>query len=195
MLLDAPWTRLVWTLQRRKADAYGPPRQPLTMQTSANTARQRTVMATIADLIVTAAAGKALRVAVGYASPDQTAFAEQLTSALHARGRSCHRLAAKPSCTVVDACTSTDSQAGDATVAVITSGARGTDETEVCRVNIQLYGPAQLDASNASGHEPDGRGPGTGSGQGVDIVVDYHDPGGPTIRHLGAGRHTAARPA
>jgi hypothetical protein len=54
------------------------------MDTLATTARQRAVMATIADLIVAAAAGKRLRVAVGCTHPDETAFVEHLTRAPYA---------------------------------------------------------------------------------------------------------------
>ncbi len=42
------------------------------------TARPRAVMATIADLIVAAAAGKTLRVAVSGTHPGEAAFADQL---------------------------------------------------------------------------------------------------------------------
>jgi hypothetical protein len=127
------------------------------------TARQQTVMATVADSIVAAATGKTLRVAVGYTHPDGTAFADHLTRALHARGRSCHCRPAKPKSTMAAGCMPAHNQAGGVTVAVITSGACGPDETDVCRINLQLHTPAGVVASIASAQrEPDGRDLGTG---------------------------------
>ena len=67
------------------------------------------------------------------------------------------------------------SRASGPTVAVITSGTPGPDETDLCRFNIQLRTPTQVTEPAACAnreHESD-------------IVVDYLDPGGPTIRHLG----------
>src|SRR5215216_1792366 len=92
-------------------------------------ARQRAVMTTIADLIVAAAVGKGLRVAVGCSDPDKMAFADHLTRALHARGRPCRCLA--PSQRAADAGPRTN-------VALITSGGPDPDENDLCRVDIHL---------------------------------------------------------
>jgi hypothetical protein len=154
------------------------------MDTLAAIARQRRVMATVADLIVAAATGKALRVAVGWTEPDETAFVDHLTRALHARGRRCHYLAPKPSVTTGGSM-SAHGQAGGQTVAVITSGDPGADENELCRINIQLDTPTQVTASVTSAQrEPDGRDPRRVGGHQPDIIVDYLDPGGPTLRHI-----------
>jgi hypothetical protein len=124
-------------------------------------ARQRAVMTTIADLIVAAAVGKGLRVAVGCSDPDKMTFADHLTRALHARGRPCR-------------CLSPNQRSADAgqrsNVALITSGGPDPDENELCRIDIQL-------AMYAARPVTDDRD--------ADIVVDYADPRGPAIRHIG----------
>jgi hypothetical protein len=130
-------------------------------------ARQRAVMTTIADVIVAAAAGKSLRVAVAGTHPDEITFADQLTGALHARGRPCRCLPPK---------------LGPA----ITSGAPGPGETDLCRVDIRLDIPAPPTGSNVPTHaQPEGHGPcDVGDDNQPDIVVDYRDPAGPVIRHI-----------
>jgi hypothetical protein len=150
------------------------------MDTLASTASQRAVMATIADLIVAAATGKTLRVAVGCTHPDETAFVEHLTRALHARGRPCHCLAPKP-----DPIATGYPPAGGPTVAVITSGAPGPDENDLCRINIRLHTPSPVTASVASHRKPTGQDLHAVGGDEPDIVVDYLEPGGPTLRHIG----------
>lgn len=155
------------------------------MDALATIARQRRVMATIADLIVAAATGKGLRVAVGWTQPDETAFVDHLTRALHARGRRCHYLAPKPDPVTIGGSTSAHSRAGGPMVAVITSGGQGADENELCRINIQLDTPTKVSTSIAAAQrEPDGRDPRRVAGDQADIIVDYSDPGGPTLRHF-----------
>lgn len=155
------------------------------MDTLATVARQRRVMATIADLIVTAATGKALRVAVGWSRPEETPFVDQLTRALHARGRRCHYRAPEPHCATTDGPTPAHAQAGGPMVAVITSGGPGADENELCRINIQLETPAHVSASAAAAQrEPDTRDPRSVGGHQPDIIVDYGNPGGPAVRHI-----------
>jgi hypothetical protein len=51
--------------------------------------RQRAVLTTVADVIVAAAAGRDIRVAVGYTRPAQAGLVDLLVRALHARGRPC----------------------------------------------------------------------------------------------------------
>ena len=156
------------------------------MDTLATTARQRAVIATIADLIVAAAAGRTLRLAVGCTRPDESAFVEHLTGALHARGRPCHRLAPKPGPITTDGYTPAHSQADTPTVAVITSGTPGPDENDLCRITIELHTPTQVTKSVAAAHrEPDGQDLSAVGGHEPDIIVDYVDPGGPTLRHIG----------
>jgi hypothetical protein len=156
------------------------------MDTTAITTRQRAVIATIADLIVAAAAGRTLRVAVGCTRPDETVFADQLTQALRARGRPGHCRTAKPKPVTTDGYTCAYSDADGPSVAVITSGTPGPDETDLCRVNIQLSTPNRVTAPVARAHSAaDGQDPGSVGDQEPDIIVDYLDPGGPAIRHLG----------
>ena len=60
------------------------------------------------------------------------------------------------------------------------------DETDLCRVNIQLSTPDQVTAPDACTHSAaDGQDPGNAGGQEPDIIVDYLHPGSPAIRHLG----------
>jgi hypothetical protein len=164
------------------------------MDATTTTARQRAVTATIADLIVAAAAGRTLRVAVGYTRPDETAFADQLAEALHARGRPGHCLTARPGPAATDRYTPAQGDADGPAVAVITGGTPDADETDVCRINIQLCAPDRANPSAASAfRETDRRHRGSVVGQEPDIVVDYLDPGGAEIRHLGPA--LAARPS
>lgn len=154
------------------------------MDSLANAARQRRVMATIADLIVAAATGKALRVAVGWTEPDETPFVDHLTRALHARGRRCHYLAPKPDPVTTKGSTTAHGQAGGPMVAVITSGEPAADENELCRINIQLDTSTQVSASAGAHREPDARDTPSAGGHQPDIIVDYRHPGGPTLRHV-----------
>jgi hypothetical protein len=117
-------------------------------------ARERAVMSTVADVIVAAATGRGLRVAVGCADPGRTVFADQLTRALVARGRACRCVTASQ----------------PRTVSVITSGAAGLSETDLCRIDIQV------DTSTSEAVSEDGGQP--------DIVIDYRHPDGPTIRYI-----------
>jgi hypothetical protein len=130
-------------------------------------ARERAVMSTVADVIVAAATGRGLRVAVGCAGPDETVFADQLTRALVARGRACRCVAAKrPVGTDHMASTTPVGRA----VAVITSAAAGSGDADLCRIDIQVNTRASDPASEA-GCRPD-------------IVIDYRHPDGPTIRYI-----------
>jgi hypothetical protein len=148
-------------------------------------ARQRAVMTTLADVIVAAAAGKSLRVAVAGTHPDEITFADQLTGALHARGRPCRCLPPKPGPATADD-RPPHNQTSSPNVAVITSGAPGPDETDLCRVDIRLDIPAPPTGSNVPTHaQPEGHGPcDVGDDNQPDIVVDYRDPAGPVIRHI-----------
>jgi hypothetical protein len=155
------------------------------MDTITTTARQRAVTATVADLIVATAAGRTLRVAVGCTRPDETPFADQLTQALHARGRPGHCLTAKPKPITKDGYTRAPSGGDGPIVAVITSGTPDPEETDLCRINIQLYTPDSVNRPAASTNRgADRQHRGSVDGQEADIVVDYLNPGGATIRHL-----------
>ena len=154
------------------------------MDTLAAIARQRAVMTTIADMIVAVAVDKSLRVAVGSAHPDEIGFADHLTQALHARGRPCRCLRAKSS-TKADLSTLVKSRVGSPTVAVITSGSPGVDEADLCRIDIELHTPIPVAAAVDSAHrQPDEHIPCALGADEADIVVDYLDPDGPTIRHV-----------
>jgi hypothetical protein len=130
-------------------------------------ARERAVMSTVADVIVAAATGRGLRVAVGCAGPDETVFADQLTQALVARGRACRCVSAKRP--VGTEHTASTTPVGP-TVAVITSGVTGSGDTNLCRIDIQVNTRASDPASKV-GCQPD-------------IVIDYRHPDGPTIRYI-----------
>jgi|GEM_PF-6979602 hypothetical protein len=161
------------------------------MQTITTTARQRAVTATIADLIVATAAGRTLRVAVGCTRPAETAFADQLTQALHARGRPGHCLMAKSKPVTTDGDTRARSDAEGLIVAVIASGTPDPEETELCRINIQLYTPNPVTPPAACADRgAAGQRRGSVGGQEADIIIDYLDPGGPAIRHLGPALET-----
>jgi hypothetical protein len=156
------------------------------MQTITTTARQRAVTATVADLIVATAAGRTLRVAVGCSRPDEAAFADQLTQALRARGRPGHCLTARSKPVTTDGDTRARSDAEGPIVAVITSGTPDPDETDLCRINIQLYTPNPVTPPAAyPDRGPAGERRGSVGGQEADIIIDYLDPGGAAIRHLG----------
>ncbi len=147
----------------------------------AGIARERTVMTTIADVIVAAAAGKNLRVAVGCTHPDEITFADQLTRALHARGRPCRCLPPRPG-PAVAACSAGPSRVSGPIVAVITSGTADLDETDLCRIDIRLDIPAAPDLP--ADDQPDVRGRRLADDHQPDIVVDYRDADGPVIRHI-----------
>src|SRR5436305_10431731 len=72
------------------------------MDSLAGIGRQQNLVRTIAEAIVAAAAGRSLRVAVGWSNPDEVGFADQLTQALLARGLPCRRLSRKASPTGAD---------------------------------------------------------------------------------------------
>jgi hypothetical protein len=140
----------------------------------ATIARHRAVLATVADMIVAAAEGKSLRVAVDCGTPDRIAFADQLTQALHARGRDCRCQTARRRCTAAGSATVSGQAGSVATVAVITSNAPGPEDSELCRIDIQVYRPTIHSAED----------PGPAWDRPPDIVVDYLDPDGPVIRHI-----------
>ena len=140
------------------------------MDSLATIARQRTLVTTIADAIVAVAAGKSLRVAVGWRDAGEAGFAEQLTRALLARGLPCRCVATKV--TPAGADPTANPPGRTPMVAVITSGPTGPDETDLCRIDIALHTPDRQDGSAVEDdHRPD-------------IVVDYLDPAGPIIRHI-----------
>lgn len=143
--------------------------------------RERAVLATVADAIVAAAAGKSLLVAV--ACPDsEVAFVGHLTRALHARGRACRYLVSPPSTSDGPRLPS-DRDATDQTVMVITSGPSVGSEHDVCRVEIRLTTDAPTaSAGGAPRQHAGGEGP-DADGE-PDIFLDYHDPDGPTIRRI-----------
>ena len=148
------------------------------MDTPATLARRRAVMTKVADLVVAAAAGKTLRVAVECAHPDETGFADQLTQALHARGRPCRCLPPNPDLAPAYGSTPDDAP----TVTVITGGPpAGADDTDLCRIDIELYTPAPAEPAHPRTDERERSLPGQHA---PDIVIDLLSPDGPTIRHI-----------
>jgi hypothetical protein len=151
------------------------------MDTLARIARRRAVMTTVADLIVAAAAGKTLRVAVGCTHPDETGFADKLTQALHARGRPCRCLPCNPGPVADDGST----PAGRPTMAVITSGSPAADDTDLCRIDIEVHTPVPVsDPPDSAQPKADGQSRSTRARHAPDIVIDDLSPDGPTIRHI-----------
>lgn len=143
-------------------------------------ARERATLATVADAIVAAAVGKGLHVAVA-CSDSQVTFAGQLTRALHARGRACRCLAASPSPSTPTGLCSARHEAGDQTVMVITSGTHALSDAEVCRVSIHVTTETSTTTATSRCDTRDGQ---AEDHYGPDIVIDYHDPAGPKIRHM-----------
>jgi hypothetical protein len=172
----------------RKAVTDGSRRHTLTMDTPAAVARERVVVGTIADLIVAAAAGRTLRVGVAWTQPAQGAFVELLNRALHDRGRACRSLAPKNHPVAGDASGRAHSAAGGPAVAVITSGITDPDDKELCRIDVELHSLVQSAAPVApacQGH--DRQGTCSAGDRQPDVIVDYLDPAGPTIRHIRLG--------
>jgi hypothetical protein len=77
-------------------------------------------------------------------------------------------------------------RADDPTVAVITSGAQGPDEADLCRIDIRLHSPSEPSARAGTAHwRPGAEAPwSVGGDREPDIVVDYLHPDGPTISHI-----------
>jgi hypothetical protein len=161
------------------------------MDTLAAVARRRAVLTTVADLIVTAASGRTLRVAVECAHAYETGFVDQLAQALHARGRPCRCLPGDPDPAADDRST----PAGGPIVSVITSGSPAADDTELCRINIEVRKPTPVGAPPDSlppdslppdSLSPDSAPPGTEGRHTPDLIVDDLGPDGLTIRHIQA---------
>ncbi|MDZ5441677.1 hypothetical protein U2F26_02890 [Micromonospora sp. 4G57] len=145
-------------------------------------ARERVVLATVADVLVAAAAGRGLRVAV--VCPDsQVTFVGHLTRALHARGRAGRCVASTPTPAGVDRRQSADPAPGHSTVMVITCGACAPGPDEVCRVTIRVTTDAPTASATDDSHRQPSD-PHPDADPDPDIVLDYHDPSGPTIRQI-----------
>jgi hypothetical protein len=156
------------------------------MDTLAVIARHRRVMATIADMIVAAAAGGRVRVVVDGGYPDTVTFADHLTQALHARGSHCRCLPPRPDANPTG--DRTGRPGGDSgSAAVIIDGSSGLHGTDPCHIHIRVLGPARQPGSYVTtgvagldhddGDVPDEE-------RRPDVVVDYLDPEGPIIRHI-----------
>ena len=129
------------------------------MDSLAAIARQRSVMATIADAITAAAVGRSLRVAIGWSNPGESAFADQLTQALLARGLPCRRLSARANPTDSGADRADahgNSPVATGMVAVITSGAGGLDQSDLCRVDTHLHTPTRHTSTRPAAPSPHG---------------------------------------
>ncbi|MEU7875174.1 hypothetical protein [Dactylosporangium sp. NPDC049140] len=153
------------------------------MDPLATIARHRRVIVTVADMTVTAAAGGSLRVVVDGGHPDDATFADQLTQALHARGRCRRCLLPRPDTNPTGDPTARPRGAGSAP-AVIIEGRSGLDDSDPLRIHIRVLGPAEQSGSQLTTGMT---GPGRRDGGQLDerrpdLVVDYLDPAGPTIR-------------
>lgn len=149
--------------------------------------RQRAVLSTVADVIVAAASGKSMRVVVYGDHRHDDAFAERLTQALLARGRECRCTPTVHGFAPAADRLAAGGPAAAPDEAMIISGPAGSGNTEVCRVDIQVDTVARPAGRRGVGGGPDGGRGDTGEPGGnreSDIVVDYVDPDGPTVRHL-----------
>ena len=156
--------------------------------TLAAIARQRAVLSTIADVLVAVAHGKSLRVAVYCDHWDDNAFAERLTQALLARGRrDCRSAPTTRGLEPTTDPTASGGRAGARRIAVIISGPVDRDDTDLCRINVQLNTVARPPVPSAVdggiGLDEGDRGGYCHNGE-FDIVVDYLAADGPVIRHL-----------
>ena len=146
-------------------------------------ARQRTVLATIADAIVAAATGKQLHVVVGCTGPDETGFADHLARALHARGRLCQCVPLRPG---PDSPARPNGHRDARLATVIVGGSPDPSGSTPCRVGIRLETAATAGPGDL--RRPTDFATGDPSAENVhehaDIVVDYHDPDGPVIRNI-----------
>jgi hypothetical protein len=140
--------------------------------------RQREVLSTVADAIVAAASGRTLRVTI-HGDNRYDAFADRLTQALLARGRDCH---CPPT-----ARGAAEGPAGAHRAVVIISGSTDPNAADACRVDIQVNTVARPAGPHGVRGGPDTDVDDTdesGDNRQPDIVVDYLDPNGPTVRHL-----------
>jgi hypothetical protein len=159
------------------------------MDTLAGIARQRAVMTTIADVIVAAAEGRSLRVAVAGGHRDGVAFADHLTQALHARGRDCRCHTSQHGPALAADHVPPVSESRVHAVAVITSAVAGLADSDVCRIDIQVNtGSRQLGSSGLQPRrDPEDRDVrARDDDHAPDIVVNYLDLDGPIIGHLGS---------
>lgn len=153
-------------------------------------ARERAALATIADTIMAASVGKGLRVAV--ACPNShLAVVDHLAQALHARGRACRCLPAKPN-PVGASGPPPDRHENNSTIVVITSGSAGETDRGVQRLNITVAAavptPPDGDVSHQKTGEPHPAAVGV-----PDIILDYQDPDGPLIRYMAPHLSTGGR--
>lgn len=143
-------------------------------------ARERTVLATVADAIVASAVGKALRVAVACPA-SQLALIDHLAQALHARGRACRCLVSTPSPSRAVRLRSFGEES-DSTVVLISSVAPGPTD-DVQRVSIRVTGDAAPAGRDDDDHQRASE-PHSDAEHEPDILLDCHDGYGPTIRHI-----------
>jgi hypothetical protein len=119
----------------------------------------------------------------------QAGFVELLIRALGDRGRACRSLPSRNNPGTGDAYAGAHGTTGGPTVAVITSGASDPDDhQQLCRIDVELHAHRQPAARVAPAcHGPDRRGTGSEGDIQPDVIVDYLDPAGPTIRHITPG--------
>ncbi|WP_435122423.1 hypothetical protein [Micromonospora tulbaghiae] len=145
-------------------------------------ARERVVLATVADLIMAATAGKALRVVVTCPASHVTVVG-RLVRALHARGRPCHYWVSRSGRPDFARLESTDSEASEPTVMVIagmTAPANG-DEAQLINLRVATHAPTALALSAADRQASAVH---LGASRHLDILLDYHDPCWPIVRHV-----------
>ncbi|MGS2619471.1 hypothetical protein ACVCAH_33920 [Micromonospora sp. LZ34] len=145
-------------------------------------ARERVVLAAVADLIVAAAAGKGLRVAVGCPVSHVTVVG-RLVRALHARGRACHCWVSRPARPGVARLGSTDSEASELTVMVIAGVTAVASGDEDFRINVRVTTHAPTALATSACH-PQASDVHLDADRHLDILLDYYDPGWPTVRHI-----------
>ena len=151
---------------------------PLPMDKPAPLARHRGVMATIADVIVASAHGRSFRIAVRGTQPRQIGFADELTRALHARGRPCRCLHSSPQPIPAGEETSPLDHADASPVALIVGRLPGPEDPDLRRIDIQLGAATGGDQMPASDRTP------RHHCREADIILDYPLGDGPIIEHI-----------
>lgn len=155
-------------------------------------AREREVLATVADGIIAAAAGKGLRAEVA-CPPAHLPFAGQLTKALHARGLPCRCLAPSPESPRSEPA-APPRRADDPALVVIVDATPGISQAEECRISIHVIDDRQA-ADPQPGSSDWASGSYRDSGQALQMVVDYSHPDGPSISHMSAQLATSTESA
>lgn len=143
-------------------------------------ARERVVLATVADLIVAATSDRGMRVVVTCPAPHITVVG-RLVRALHARGRACHCWVSRPG---RPDWARLEPPGSEATVMVIAGMTAAASGHEPHRINLRVATHAPTGSATGASHRQASDVHPLDAGRHLDILLDYHDPGWPTVRHV-----------